>query len=358
MATFAPLSPEFGASQIAINLASALRDRGHSVTLWSPEPKPASIRWIWFIPWARRQLEQAIAEGGPFEVVDVPPVMITHRVARSAPLVIARSVQPDLRYLACEIAEAGRKMLRQPLRSAVIIGYNLYLSALVITGWHRAQVVLCLGYHEEAWMKRWFPWLTPKIARYFAAPAPEDRERFKCVRQLRTDPSGPGIRFLWIGRWVPHKGTRRLLAFIQARVHTHPHDTFTIAGCGDRARSEIPAELVKCGRVRIIPAFSRDELVDLLMTHDAGLFTSTVEGWGLCLHEMLESGMPVYATEAGAVPELRPWFPDLLFNFPPSANEGSPAPAKISLDRVYEEKFSWNTVAEVYEGICLKLCRE
>lgn len=40
--------------------------------------------------------------------------------------------------------------------------------------------------------------------------------------------------------------------------------------------------------------------------YDAGLFTSEAEGWGLSLNEMLESDMPVFATEVGGVRDLRP----------------------------------------------------
>ncbi|MGA1592888.1 MAG: hypothetical protein ACO36N_05975 [Candidatus Nanopelagicales bacterium] len=44
--THAPLSPEFGAGQMAINLGDALRRQGYEVTLWSPHPLPSVSRWF------------------------------------------------------------------------------------------------------------------------------------------------------------------------------------------------------------------------------------------------------------------------------------------------------------------------
>ncbi|MCS7312997.1 MAG: glycosyltransferase family 4 protein [Acidobacteria bacterium] len=355
MAGLGPLRLELGAPQILLHLATALRQQGHEVTCWTPGPRPTSVRWWHFIPWARHALERALVEQGPFDVVDVPPVLITKRVARLASCVIARTVQPDLLYLAREITEACRRSLRHPLHSMVVVLYSLYLSGLVVMGYHRASQILCLGRFEAEWLRRRFPWLRRKITHYVAAPSPEDRERLQQIRDLRKPSNGPGTRFLWIGRWSPHKGTRRLIRFIRWRTRTHPHDTFTIAGAGNGAKHDLPAELVHSGRVRILPAFSRDELFDLLATHDVGLFTSVAEGWGLALHEMLESGMPVYATETGAVAELRPWFRASLLEFPPPADGRLARPVPKPLDPDYVEGFSWTAVSENYLNICLSI---
>ena len=103
-------------------------------------------------------------------------------------------------------------------------------------------------------------------------------------------------------------------------------------------------------RLRVLPAYTRDELPGLLATHDAGLFTSHVEGWGLSLSEMLESGMPVYATEAGAVQDIKPFFPSSLRPFPPGRSQsGQTYHLENLAHNGYLATFSWDAIAERYE---------
>ena len=161
--------------------------------------------------------------------------------------------------------------------------------------------------------------------------------------------AGPGVRFLWIGRWSHQKGAQRLTAFLRERMAAHPKDTFTLAGCGPAAARHLPAAWLRTGRVRLIPQFPRTALPDLLASHDAGLFTSKVEGWGLSLTEMLESGLPVYATEAGAVADLRPYFPGSLRPFPPPAEIAPACPEDLRANGYYE-RFSWPEIARSYEA--------
>ena len=79
----APLQMEFGVSQVAMNLSAALRDEGLSVSLWSPHPLPAGLRWFRVVPYMRRALDSFIASHGPFDVIDAPAVVITPGVARA-----------------------------------------------------------------------------------------------------------------------------------------------------------------------------------------------------------------------------------------------------------------------------------
>jgi glycosyltransferase involved in cell wall biosynthesis len=213
-------------------------------------------------------------------------------------------------------------------------------------------------------MRHRFPWTREKIETYVNAIPPADQEIFAGIRRERrerrsrqdrrdpTSPTPPGLRFLWIGRWVPQKGTRRFLRFLAERARTHPEDTFTLAGCGPQAERECPPELVASGRLRLLPGFSREALPQLLAEHDAGLFTSEVEGWGLSLNEMLESGLPVFATPAGGATELAPYFPLTLSPFPPPADlslSGLAGPPEDLTKNGYFERFTWESIARSYE---------
>ena len=266
-------------------------------------------------------------------------------MAKAAPLVVARSVQPELLYQQVERRER-RLVARSPLRKTAEAAVGRAFSRSVVAGWRRAGVVLCLGSSEARWMRERYPWTAPKLAVYGNALAAADQEALAAVRRARRPRSG-GTRFLWMGRWVPHKGTRLLVQFLAGWPARN--DTFTLAGCGDEALKDCPPGLVADGRVRVVPSFTRRDLPGLLAEHDAGLFTSEVEGWGLSLNEMLEAGLPVYAVEAGGVEDLQPFFPLDLRPFPPPLGPVSPAGDDPAMTGYYE-RFTWARIAERYEA--------
>jgi glycosyltransferase involved in cell wall biosynthesis len=350
--TFCLLTPEMGAGQMALNLAAALRQRGHDVVCWWPGEPPSGLRWWKHTAWRRRKLAAFAQREGPFDVIDALPVAISAPLARVAP-VVARSVQPDLRYLWVEGKENLRFLFRRPMSGLVGLLYAGYLAVLVVFGWHRARVIMCLGSLESEWMRRWLPWLQHKLRVYVSAPENEDRRKLAFIRTGRKKPEGPGTRFLWIGRWTPHKGTRQLLRFLSAWLPAHPHDTVTIAGFGTGAERDVSTDLVAMGRVRLVPSFTREELFELLRTHDAGLFTSVIEGWGLSLNEMLESGMPVFAAEAGGVPDLRLHAAELLRPFPPPAYGGVVNGVGLRGAVDLPDTFTWKAIAAAYEAIAM-----
>jgi glycosyltransferase involved in cell wall biosynthesis len=202
-------------------------------------------------------------------------------------------------------------------------------------------------------MERRFPFWTSKIDHYVNALAGDERERLAYVRAHRqwNGLSNGGLRFLWVGRWVRHKGPERLLAFVASRAVSHPDDLFTVAGTGDAVLPEPLPALVSAGRARLIPRFDRSALAPLLSEHDVGLFTSHVEGWGLVLNEMLEAGLWVFATEAGGVRDLREHFPDRLLTFPPTRG-WKPLGPEAPLPEAYSRSCSWDAIATRYlEGI-------
>jgi glycosyltransferase involved in cell wall biosynthesis len=350
-----PLTRELGAGQTALLLAGALEARGHSAVAWSPEPLPAGTRW-WHRWWTqRRAIEDYAAASGPWDVIDAPAISVGPRLARVAP-VVARSVQPELLYLADGLRAELRGSPRRAARALATLPYAASFAVALRRGWARARVIPCLGSLELGWMRRRFPALAGRLRSYVIAPSPEDRAAFARVRSgRRARPAGEGTRFLWIGRWVSHKGKDRLLAFLQERAAASPRDRFTLAGCGPDAIRDCPPELLADGRLRVVPAFRREELPGLLAEHDAGLFTSTVEGWGVSLNEMLESGLPVAATPAGGVEDLRPFWGGRLLPFPPPAEIPAGAPDPEGLAR-YLSHFSWEEIARRYEEEVLRPC--
>ncbi len=342
-----PLDAAFGAAQIALHLGEALRARGHEVVVWSPEPLPAGWRSRW--QRQRRAILRFAASSGPWDAIDVPGVSVSSHLARLAP-VVARSVQPELLYLADDLRGQFRGPWPEAVRALRRLPQAVSFALAHRRGLRRARRVLCLGAQEYRLLQERCPALHSGLRHYGVAPSPADRSVLERVRRERSQrrASGPGARFLWIGRWASHKGTDLLLAFIRQRADAFPHDSFTLAGCGPQAARECPPDLVAAGRLRLVPSFRREELAELLAGHDAGLFTSRSEGWGLCLNEMLESGLPVFATSAGGVEDLRPFWGPRLLPFPPSGEIAAAEPDPEALAS-YFVHFSWEEIARRYE---------
>lgn len=345
-----PLSAELGAAQLALNLAEALRDRGHDAVAWSPDPLPPDTKW-WNL-WLRqtRAAEEHAERHGPFDVIDTPAVSASARLKAAAGRLVVRSMQPELRYLYEDLkADLTHRVVPSP-RAVANAGVGLARTRAIVGGWRRADRIVCLGSHELDWMRRRYPQWTGKMTHYVCAPTRADREALAAARRSRWGKARPqeeGTRFLWIGRWAAHKGTRTLLRFLAARAASHPKDRFTLAGCGEAPRRDLPAAWLDSGLVRLVPSYSRAELPDLLAGHDAGLFTSTVEGWGLSLNEMLEADLTVYATPAGGVADLAPYWGSRLLPFPPGDRPFSEA-SELDLTG-YFERFSWPEIARRYE---------
>lgn len=343
------LGSEQGASQTALKLAAALTELGHTAEAWSPEPLPPRARWWSIWRWQRRNLEAHLEVARPYDVIDAPAVSISPRVAARA-AVVARSVQPDFRYAWVGLTAALRSALIRPHALVAHAVQSAMVLPAIVQGWRRAGVILCLGSCERRWMERRFPWTRPKLGTYVEAPSAADQRALAAVRAGRERGTGDGVRFLWIGRWAAHKGPATLLRFIARRAAGHPGDTFTLAGCGEAARRHCPRALMEAGRIRVVPSFTRQELPALVAGCDAGLFTSSVEGWGLSLNEMLESGLPVFATRAGGVEDLEPFFPRTLRPFPPPGDLG---PSQLAATdhpaaRGYFRRFSWSEIGRRY----------
>jgi glycosyltransferase involved in cell wall biosynthesis len=349
--THSILSAEFGAGQMAINLAEALRKQGHDVTLWSPHPMPSMARWwqsLQSLQLMRSKLDVFIETQEPFDIIDCFASFITKQVSKSGSIVVARSVQPDILYILSDLTALSTN----DIKKLILLPFNYFLSVanifLVIQGWRRSTYILCLGSIEIQWMKKWFSWWRSKLFFYVNAISKAEQEALAQIRRQRKKHEVTGIRFLWIGRWVAHKGITELLDFIVKRAASHPQDSFTIAGCGTDAEKDCPLELIQSNRLKILPSFERSQLYSLLENHDVGLFTSKVEGWGLILNEMLESGMPIFATPVGGVVDLQPFFKEMLKPFPPPLQLTPEILSQPTYMENYYHTFTWEKIAENY----------
>lgn len=345
--THAPLSAEFGAGQMAINLAEAFKKQGHDLVLWSPYPLPSQTKWWQRIKLMRTKLNCFMENQSPFDLIDCPAILITKYLSKSS-VIVARSVQPDLLYLFYNLKFSFQGNYYSIFKSLADDLYKVYKILLIIQGWHRANCILCLGTLEFRWMDRWFPWWKNKLFYYFNALSKNDSLRLSQIRQQRKPFTNNSLKFLWIGRWANHKGTENLIKFIENWFAKYQKDTFTIAGCSEDISAYFSQELIQSGKLKIIPNFTRSQLDNILSEHNVGLFTSKVEGWGLVLNEMLESGMPVFATSAGGVEDLKPFASSQLQSFPPlSLSVFNTLKDSMDIDGYYAT-FTWEKITESY----------
>jgi glycosyltransferase involved in cell wall biosynthesis len=343
-----PLERELGAAQIHLNLADALTRLGHTVRVWTPSPLPPDTHWTMSLVRMREKLGAFLAGSDAFDVIDCPPALIRGQFVRGDITWVCRSVQPDLLYLWESLRGRTGASPVAVAKTAWAVAWYAGTASLVYKGWSASHIVMCLGSGERAWIAKRFPWLRAKLHSYDGALSEGDRVDLARVRAGRkprgeTDP----IRYLWIGRWSAHKGVDVLLAFLDRRVREGTNEQFTIAGCGSAGELAL-SHLIGSGRVRVVPTFLRSELPDLLATHDAGLFTSRAEGWGLSLNEMLASGLPVYATRAGGVDDLRSVLGSFVADFPPPSSVRLPPPPARAAQQHYEARFHWMAIAERY----------
>ncbi len=345
--THAPLLPEHGAAQVAINLGQAFEDLGHEVTLWSPQPVPSEIKQWNQSRYMRKKLQSYLETQDTFNVIDCPPIFITKSFEKKS-IVVSRHVQPDLLYILSTLKidrdASWKNFLSFPVRLLISISDAIS----IVFGWYIADYIFCLGTHELEWMTKWFPALRGKLSAYYNAISENEQGSLKKIRADRSLEQLPHIRFLWIGRWVRHKGIRELESFISSWLLNSPQDSFTIAGCGNCETSKSLLRLKKIEQVSIVPSFDRTTLLELLNSHNIGLFCSQVEGWGLCLNEMLESGMPVFATNTGGVSDLKRSLNERIFAFPPNAQSINEVTSQSTFDDTYYNYFSWDSIAKSY----------
>jgi glycosyltransferase involved in cell wall biosynthesis len=340
-----PLAFELGAVQVHVNLATALREIGHDVTVWSPFPM-RERHWAMVELEARAKLREYLRTAR-FDVVDCPPVLLSRDLIDRRTTWVARSVQPDILYIWEDVRARRVRSLTGALRTTAFASWMVGVAVLEYLGWTAAHRVMCFGSPERAWIAKHFPWLRPKLLSYDGALADPDRAALANVRRARVPRRSDALRYLWIGRWVPHKGIDALLRFVGERLSAGTEERFTIAGCGEKGERQLQG-LAETGRVRVVRTFARSELPRLLAEHDAGLFTSRVEGWGLVLNEMVESGLPVYATDAGGAADIRSVLGSFVQEFPPRSGAPLPAiPSEETFSR-YDARFSWRAIAKQY----------
>ncbi len=123
-------------------------------------------------------------------------------------------------------------------------------------------------------------------------------------------PSGPGARWLSVGRLAPNKGIEHAVtALLVARVHHDPAATLELVGTPvvasyTGALHRFVDEMGLHDAVRFRGPLSDAGLVAAMAGADVLVITSRHEGFGVPVIEAMTMGLPVVAHDGGALPEV------------------------------------------------------
>jgi glycosyltransferase involved in cell wall biosynthesis len=122
---------------------------------------------------------------------------------------------------------------------------------------------------------------------------------------VRRDYRACAKKLLFVGQWLPMKGTK---ALVESYVHLRRENPDLRLICAGTLVPEpdvlnsFPPEVRDSVTVR--SRVRTNELVDLHREADVFLFPTLSEGFSLALAEAMASGLPIVTTRVGAAPDL------------------------------------------------------
>jgi glycosyltransferase involved in cell wall biosynthesis len=191
-----------------------------------------------------------------------------------------------------ELARRGQHLSRRfRLLNTVIVPRLLRLSC------RRSDRVLCLNRTEAEYLLR-NGWCESEALAVVANGVEAD---------FFVEPShvGRGRTLLFLGQWLPAKGTHYLAEAFRVVVEARPDTTLVCLGTGAAADSVLADfDNGVRSRVRVVPQATRTDVLTELLRADAVLFPTLSEGFSGALIEAMATGRAIAATRAGAASEL------------------------------------------------------
>jgi glycosyltransferase involved in cell wall biosynthesis len=131
------------------------------------------------------------------------------------------------------------------------------------------------------------------------------QERSRIINSKRN-----AVRLLSVGSIIPRKGFHDLLAALVPLADL----PWTLSIAGDTTRNagafkQLLGDIARFGfedRVQVLGAVSDSELDTLYTQADAFVLPSLFEGYGMAYAEAMAYGLPIIATNAGAIPDTVP----------------------------------------------------
>jgi len=191
-----------------------------------------------------------------------------------------------------QAALSGRKLSR---RYRLLHGF--LMQRLLRFSCRSSDLLLCLNREEQRFLID-FRWGSQQRVMILANAMPE---HFFLPRRHRDRASF----LLFVGQWLPMKGTEYLVESFTALRQVDPQLQLCCAGTmvsESEVLADFPAEIRE--HVSVFPRVTESELLALHREADVFVFPSLSEGFSLALAEAMASGLPIVATTVGAAPDL------------------------------------------------------
>jgi glycosyltransferase involved in cell wall biosynthesis len=181
--------------------------------------------------------------------------------------------------------------------------------------------------------------------------------------RARTFSEDRGVKLLFVGTWIDHKGIYYLAEAFEKIAVAIPGVRLTIAGCG-APEAEVRRYFAPSVQVSIDvrPFVARAEMPGLYAEHDIFVLPSLMEGMPLVLLEAMASGMAVVTTESNGMMDLVEDAHDGLLVIPGDTDSLFGAIRKLcgdarlrrELGQAAQEKmkrYTWKRMAQTHERI-------
>ncbi len=300
-----PADPRLGSSKVYYKLREEFTRLGHQCDLMlQPElgswPRQSKLRWALGPAVAARAVARTRRQ---YDVIDVASaegavLALRERLAAGDPTaVVSRSHGLEHRNFRRLLDDHTAGFVRKgwyrrwwyPLSrmSQVALAARL-ADRLIVLNAGDAEFAVARG-----WKRRDAIDVVPHgvSARFLAsAPAPDARR-------------GGGL--LFCGTWDDVKGVPYLADAFSRLITSMPSARLTILGHGAPAEAVL-ARFTPQARdaVTVVPRVDEEEVMRQYRLHDALVFPSTYEGFGMVVLEAMSQRLPVIATPVGCVPEL------------------------------------------------------
>jgi glycosyltransferase involved in cell wall biosynthesis len=321
--------------------AAYFESRGHSCTVVAPDDFPWVQRWharmvplLFPIALARWMAQQQ----DPFDVT------MFHSHAGWAVSLLRRFFGkfPNLRiaimFHGLEPLYYQRLKREVQLTPRYRFMYGFLMEKLLRFSCHNAEMLMCLN-SEEAQFLAENNWSRGQV---YVVTNPGPNGCFRIARKFHEQVR----RLLFIGQWLPMKGTKYLVQAFTSLHSKFPEVQLCCAGTLT-SEAEVLASFPNsvAGNVSILPLLDPDELPAVVADSDIFVFPTLSEGASLALAEAMAGALPIVTTRVGAAPDLLKHDESVVFVSPGDASALADAVERLLHDKALREKLGRNARA-------------